>query len=338
MEYKLQKVNKAFRMFLKFTDWFVYQILGIGSNTSFGEALHFFVYDSLKILFLLFTIITIISFLRSYIDSEKIKKQIEKQPRFIAHTLAALLGAVTPFCSCSSIPLFIGFIEAGIPFGVAMTFLITSPMINEIAILVLAGVVGIKVTILYVATGLVVGIVGGYLLEKFGLKKYLQDYLLKQEIKKQEGCCCSCSYGNQKPITIADKLKDSFIYAKDLFKKIWSFVLIGVGFGAGLHGYVPTEFITQYLGASNFFAVPVSVLLGIPLYSDATTIIPIAQVLIEKGASIGTILVFMMSTVALSLPELIILTRVMKNALIIRFVAFMFVIFVLVGYFYNLVL
>lgn len=324
-------------MFLKFADWFAYQLLGISSDTSFGEALHFFVYDSLKILFLLFLIITIISFLRSYIDSEKIKKQIEKQPRFIAHTLAALLGAVTPFCSCSSIPLFIGFIEAGIPFGIAMTFLITSPMINEIAILVLAGVVGIKVTVLYVITGLVVGIIGGYLLEKFGLKKYLQDYLLKQEIKKQEGCC-SCSCGGQKPITVADKLKGSLIYAKDLFKKIWLFVLIGVGFGAGLHGYVPTEFITQYLGANNFFAVPISVFLGIPLYSDATTIIPIAQVLIEKGASIGTILVFMMSTVALSLPELIILTRVMKKALIFRFVIFMFIVFVLVGYFYNLVL
>ncbi|MCM1003447.1 MAG: permease [Candidatus Gastranaerophilales bacterium] len=325
-------------MFKNFADWFVYQILGISSDTSFGEALHFFVYDSLKILFLLFTIITIISFLRSYIDSEKIKKQIEKQPRFIAHTLAALLGAVTPFCSCSSIPLFIGFIEAGIPFGVAMTFLITSPMINEIAILVLAGVVGIKVTVLYVATGFVVGLAGGYLLEKFGLQKYLQDYLLKPKSTKQEVSCCSCTCGTKNPITAANKLKDSLFYAKDLFKKIWLFVLIGVGFGAGLHGYVPTAFIAKYLGAGNFFAVPVSVLLGIPLYSDATTIIPIAQVLIEKGASIGTILVFMMSTVALSLPELIILTRVMKKTLIVRFVVFMFVIFVLVGYFYNLVL
>lgn len=327
-------------MFIKFADWFVYQILGLSAETNLGSAIHFFIYDSLKILFLLFVIITTISFLRSYVDSERIKKAIEKQPRFIAHILAAFLGAVTPFCSCSSIPLFIGFIEAGVPFGVAMTFLITSPMINEIAILVLAGVVGLKVTILYVVTGVFVGIIGGYLMEKFGFKKYLQEYLLKAEQinSKYNNSCCYCCYKENKKETFKNRIKTSLSYAKELLSKIGLFVLIGVGFGAGLHGYVPTEFITQYLGSSNLFAVPIAVLCGIPLYSDATTIIPIAQVLIEKGANIGTVLVFMMATVALSLPELVILTRVMKKSLIIRFVLFMFITFVLVGYFYNLIL
>lgn len=325
-------------MFLKFADWFVYGILGLSSETNFGSALHFFVYDSLKILFLLFVIISIISFLRSFIDSKKLKNAIEKQPRFIAYFLAALLGAVTPFCSCSSIPLFIGFIEAGVPFGVAMTFLITSPMINEIAILVLAGVLGIKVTALYLLTGIFVGIIGGFLLEKLGFQNYLQDYLIKKVSAKNSTCNCSCSCKKENEITIKSKIKSSLKYTKDLLSKIWLFVLVGVGFGAGLHGYVPTELVTHYLGADNLFAVPIAVIFGIPLYCDATTIIPIAQVLIAKGASIGTVLVFMMSTVALSLPELIILTRVMKKSLLIRFVLFMFITFVLIGYFYNIIL
>ena len=164
-------------MFLKFADWFVYEILGLSESSHFGAAIHFFIYDTIKILFLLFSIISIIALLRSYIDNDKFKNYIEKQPKFIAHLLAAIFGAITPFCSCSSIPLFIGFMEAKISFGIAMSFLITSPMINEIAMLVLAGVVGLKVTVLYVVTGIIVGILGGYIMEKLGYEKYLQDYL-----------------------------------------------------------------------------------------------------------------------------------------------------------------
>lgn len=324
-------------MFKFIADLFVYQVLKLPQDSNLTSALHFFIYDSLKILFLLTIIITTISFIRSYIDSNEIKKNIEKQPRFIAHFLSAILGSITPFCSCSSIPLFIGFIEAGVPFGVAMTFLITSPMINEIAILVLAGILGLKITILYVLTGILVGIIGGYLMEKFGYKKYLQDYLLKlEEINTNKSSCCCCSKEKTKQ-TLKDEIANSLQYAKELLNKIWVFVLIGVGFGAFLHGYVPTEFITQYLGSNNMLAVPIAVLCGIPLYSDATTIIPIAQVLIQKGACIGTVLVFMMSTVALSMPEMIILSKVMKKQLIIKFVLFMFITFIIVGNFYNFI-
>lgn len=323
-------------MFLKFADWLVYQILGFSAQTSIGAALHFFVYDVLKILFLLFTIISLIAFLRSYIDSNKFKAYIEKQPKFLAHLLAALFGAITPFCSCSSIPLFIGFIEAKIPFGVAMSFLITSPMINEIAMLVLASVLGIKITAIYVVTGISVGVIGGFLMEKLGFKKYLQDYLKK--LGANTGCCsCSCS-GAKEVLTIKSRIKDAFIYTKDLMKKIWLFVLLGVGVGAFLHGYVPQEFFIKYMSNDNFFAVPLAVIAGIPLYADATTIIPIAQVLIQKGAAVGTVLVFMMATVGLSLPEMIILSRVMKKELIIRYVIFMFITFTIVGYFYNFIL
>lgn len=323
-------------MFLKFADWLVYQILGFSAETSSGSALHFFVYDVLKILFLLFTIISVIAFLRSYLDADKFKAYIEKQPKLLAHLLAALFGAITPFCSCSSIPLFIGFMEAKIPFGVAMSFLITSPMINEIAMLVLAGVLGIKITVIYVVTGITVGVIGGFLMEKLGFEKYLQDYLKK--LGANTGCCsCSCSE-TKEAITLKSRIKDALIYAKELFQKIWLFVLLGVGVGAFLHGYVPQEFFMKYMSDNNFFAVPLAVIAGIPLYADATTIIPIAQVLIQKGAAVGTVLVFMMEVVGLSLPEMIILSRVMKKELIIRYVIFMFITFTLVGYFYNYIL
>ncbi|MGN0004502.1 MAG: permease [Candidatus Gastranaerophilaceae bacterium] len=324
-------------MFLKFADWFVYQILGLSESSSFGTALHFFIYDVLKILFLLFTIITIIAYLRSYIDNAKLRNFIEKQPKFLAHILASVFGAITPFCSCSSIPVFIGFIEAGVPFGVAMSFIITSPMINEIAILVLAGIIGWKITVLYIVTGITVGAFGGMIMEKFGWGKYLQDYLFKLRNKTENSCGCSCSC-KKATQTIKERIIDSLIYAKDLFKRIWLFVLLGVGVGAFLHGYVPQEFFIKYMGGNNLLAVSLAVLAGIPLYADATTIIPIAQVLIDKGAAVGTVLVFMMAVVGLSLPEMIIISRVMKKELIIRFVIFMFIAFTLVGYFYNWVL
>ena len=323
-------------MFIKLADLFVYKILGFTPETSLGSALHFFVYDVIKILFLLFSIISIIAFLRSYIDNNKFKAYIEKQPKFIAHLLAACFGAITPFCSCSSIPLFIGFMEAKIPFGVAMSFLITSPMINEIAMLVLAGILGIKITLIYIFTGIIVGVIGGILMGKLGFEKYLQDYLKKIA---DNTTCCSCSCSSKKAeLSIISRIKEALLYAKDLMKKIWLYVLLGVGVGAFLHGYVPQEFFIKYMGNNNLFAVPIAVASGIPLYSDATTIIPIAQVLIQKGAAIGTVLVFMMAVVGLSLPEMIILSRVMKKGLIIRYVIFMFITFILVGYLYNLVI
>ena len=322
-------------MFLKLADWLAYNVFGLSADTNIGSTLHFFVYDTTKILFLLFFIILILSFLRGYIDNNKFKSFIEKQPRFAAHFLASLFGVITPFCSCSSVPLFIGFTEAGIPFGVSMSFLITSPMINELAILLLAGILGLKVSLIYVITGIIVGVIGGYLMELFGWQKYLQDYVINKQI---DNSCCPCQSGCNKVITLKRRLQEALNYSKDLMKKIWLLVLLGVGIGSILHGYVPQEFFMQYLNADNILSIPLSVLVGIPLYADITTIIPIAQVLIEKGSAIGTVLVFMMSIAALSLPEMIILSRVMKKELIIRFLLFMFLVFTGVGYFYNLIL
>ena len=323
-------------MFIKFADWFVYDLLNMPNNLKLAQSLHFFVYDTIKILFLLCSIIFSITFLRTYLNNQIIKRVIEMQPKFVAHLFASLFGAVTPFCSCSSIPIFIGFIEAGLPFGVAMSFIITSPMINEIAIVVLIGVIGIKITLLYLFTGIFVGIFGGMLMDKLGYSVYMQDYLNK--LASQKNCNCACNCDSKNSLTFNSRFKYSFSYTKDLVGRIWIFVLIGVAFGALLHGYVPEEFFLKYLGKDNFFAVPFSVLCGIPLYSDVTTIIPIVQVLIQKGAAIGTVLVFMMSVVGLSLPEMIILSKVMKKELILRYAIFMFVTFTIIGYIYNLVI
>ena len=299
--------------------------------------MHFFVYDILKIFFLLFVIIFIITYLKTYLNNDKFKTFIEKQPKIWGHILAAMFGAITPFCSCSSIPIFIGFIEAEVPFGVAMSFLITSPMINEIAILVLAAIIGWKITVIYILTGILVGIFGGILMETFGWGQYLQDYLLNKKSHKEGSCGCSCCCGGRKT-SPKERAEKALIYAKELLQKIWIFVLLGVGIGALLHGYVPQEFFITYMSGNNLFAVPLAVLAGIPLYADATTIIPIAQVLINKGAAVGTVLVFMMAIVAISLPEMIIIMKVMKKELIIRFVIFMCIVFILTGYFYNLCL
>lgn len=322
-------------MFSAVADYFVYHILNLSAQTNFGAALHFFVYDVLKILFLLCFIIFTISFLQTYLNPQKIKTYIEKQPKFLAHLLAALFGAVTPFCSCSSIPVFIGLIEAKIPFGIAMSFLITSPMINEIAMLVLAGILGIKITLIYIATGICIGMFGGYLLEKLGYAKYLQDYLRLNPLQFTPR---TCAVPVAPQILFSARINTAAQKTKVLLRKIWLFILLGVGVGAFLHGYVPQEFFLHHMQADNIFAVPLAVLVGIPLYADATTIIPIAEVLISKGSAIGTVLVFMMAVVGLSLPEMIILSKVMKRPLITRYLIFMALCFIGVGYFYNIIL
>ena len=311
-------------MFLAAADYLVYNVLSLSPDTSFGAALHFFVYDVLKILFLLSIIIFSISFLQTYLNPQKIKTYIEKQPKFLAHFLAALFGAATPFCSCSSIPVFIG-------------FLITSPMINEIAMLVLAGILGIKITLIYIAAGISIGMLGGFLLEKLGYAKYLQDYLRLNTLQfTPRTCSCSAPAAPQK--LFSARIQTAAQKTKTLLQKIWLFILLGIGVGSFLHGYVPQEFFLRYMQADNLFAVPIAVLAGIPLYADATTIIPIAEVLIAKGSAIGTVLVFMMAVVGLSLPEMIILSKVMKKPLIIRYLVFMAVSFILIGYFYNVTL
>jgi hypothetical protein len=244
--------------------------------------------------------------------------------------MAVGLGAVTPFCSCSSIPLFIGFVEAGIPLGVTMAFLIASPMINEVAVVLLAALLGWKVTALYVATGLAVGILGGLVVDRLKLERWVEDYVWQIRMGKAE-------------LPAADtSLKGRVDYAlgqvKEIVGRIWLYVLIGVGVGALLHGFVPQDFFTAYAGADNPFAVPLAVLAGVPLYSNATGVIPIAEALLGKGVPVGTVLALMMSIAAISLPEMIILRKVLKPPLIATFVGILFLAFVLVGYLFNFLL
>lgn len=311
-------------------DYITYNIAGMPIDTHLSHALHFFIEDVTKIFFLIALMTTIVSFFRSKLKPEKVRAYLEGKPKWLAYILAVVLGAITPFCSCSSIPLFIGFVEAGIPFGVTMAFLITSPMINEIAILVLASAVGWKLTCVYIATGLTIGIAGGVLMEKLGLEKYVEGYVYDIRMGKVPIAESTIN-------TFKERMAYAFNYTKDVIKKIWLYIVIGIGIGAFLHGYVPEEFLAEYTSADNFFSVPLAVILGIPLYSNATGIIPIAEALLSKGVPIGTVLAMMMSVVAISLPEMIILRKVLKPQLLIYFTAFMFFAFIIVGYLYNLI-
>jgi hypothetical protein len=280
----------------------------------------------------------LISFFRAKLDTNKLKVYLENKPKWIAYLLAVCLGAITPFCSCSSIPLFIGFIEAGIPFGVVMAFLITSPMINEVAVPILWTNVGTVVTVTYVMTGMIVGVLGGLFMDKMGFKKHLQDHLINKEEKTvEESGSCSCSCSAKKEKTFTYEVKYAYNYTKDTIRTIFPYVIFGIGVGALIHGYVPEQFFINHVSKDNLFAVPMAVLLGIPLYTDAIGIIPVAQVLLEKSVPIGTVLAMMMSVVAISLPEMILLKKVFKTKLVIYFALTLLFMFIFVGYLYNLI-
>jgi len=319
-----------FALFTLLADFLVYHLLALDAHSHLAEALHFFIEDVTKIFFLMTAMTTIVSFFRSRLNPEKVRHYLEGKPKWLAYILAVFLGAITPFCSCSSIPLFIGFVEAGIPFGITMAFLITSPMINEIAILILASAVGWQLAVIYVITGMSIGLIGGIIMEKFKLEKYVEGYVYDIQMGKQK-------VGGSQEQTFAERLSYAWGYAKGIVKKIWLYIIVGIAIGAFLHGFVPEEFFAKYTHAGNFFAVPIAVVLGIPLYSNATGVIPIAEALLGKGVPIGTVLAMMMSVVAISLPEMIILRKVLKVRLLAYFTLYLLIAFNFVGYFYNLI-
>lgn len=316
-------------MFKEIAIYVTYEIIKLQKGSYFADAVEFFIYDTLKIFFLLSTIIFIISFIRSYFPPEKTRKILSHKKLFIGNVIAALLGVVTPFCSCSAVPLFIGFIEAGVPLGVTFSFLIASPMVNEVAVVMLWGMLGWKVTVLYIATGLLVAVFAGIIIGKLRLEKWVEEYVY--EIKTfQELELYQMSF------------KERIEYAKssviEIIKRVWIFVIIAIGIGSIIHGYVPKDFIAKYAGPDNPFAVPIAVLLGVPLYANVAGVIPIASALIAKGLAIGTVLAFMMAVTALSLPEMIILRKVIKVPLLAVFVGIMTVAIILVGYLFNAIL
>ena len=311
-----------------FADWLVFTIIGLVPESRAGEALDFFIYDTLKIFLLLTTIIFVVAVIRSWFPPEKTKRMLSHKREYVGNVLAALLGIVTPFCSCSAVPLFIGFVESGVPLGVTFSFLISSPMVNEVALIMLWGLFGWKIALIYIGTGLVVAIVAGIIIGKMQLEKYVQDYVWKMQV------------GNAEIVeqTFREKLLYAQEYTYELLKKIWPYVVVGVGLGAFIHGYVPADFLARWAGRDNPFAVPVAVALGVPLYSNAAGVIPIVHALMEKGMAIGTVLAFMMAVTALSLPEAIILKNVLKNRLLFTFFGIVAVAIVCVGYLFNAIL
>lgn len=316
-------------IFTLMADAVTFDLLSLEKGTKLADAVHFFIEDTTKIFFLLALMIYIIGFARSYVSPEKVRVWLTGRSRFTGYVLAALLGALTPFCSCSSVPLFIAFLSAGIPLGVTMAFLITSPLVNEVAVVLLGEALGLQFTITYVGTGISLGIIGGFLIDTLKLNKWVEPYVwdikmpTPQNAEEAKGWYWREKYARGEAI--------------DIIKRVWLYVLIGVGLGAGLHGYVPQEWFMEHAGADNPFAVPVAVMAGIPLYSNATGIIPVAEVLLNKGVPIGTILAFIMSIVEISLPELLILRKVLKPQMLMFFVAFLFLAFIGVGYSFNII-
>nr|VFK40721.1 MAG: hypothetical protein BECKSD772F_GA0070984_10687 [Candidatus Kentron sp. SD]VFK46220.1 MAG: hypothetical protein BECKSD772E_GA0070983_10696 [Candidatus Kentron sp. SD]VFK79962.1 MAG: hypothetical protein BECKSD772D_GA0070982_107613 [Candidatus Kentron sp. SD] len=319
-----------FAVFSRLADVVVYDLMGLASDSRFGNAVHFFIEDVTKIFVLLFVIVFAIGFFRAILTPERVRNIVRGRSGFVTYPLAVGLGAVTPFCSCSSVPLFIGFIEAGIPLGVTMAFLIASPMINEVAVVMLAATVGWKVAALYVAAGLIVGMMGGLLIHAMGLEKWVEGYVWDIRMGRITVQGIGASLGA--------RLRYATEQVREIIGRIWLYVLIGVGLGAGLHGFVPQAFFLEYASKDNLFAVPLAVITGIPLYSNATGVIPIVEALMGKGVPIGTVLALMMSVAAISLPEMIILRKVLKVPLIIAFTAILFVAFIGVGYLFNAIL
>ncbi len=305
----------------------VFDLAGLAPESPLGAAAHFFVMDVAKILVLLTAVIYAMGWLRALLTPERVRAMMRGRSGPGARLMAVGLGAVTPFCSCSSIPLFIGFVEAGIPLGVTLSFLIASPMVNQVAVVVLAGVIGWQTTAIYVATGLTVAFVGGYVLQALKLERWVEDYVWKIHM------------GEAPKLEQDTSLRGRHAYAwnevRQIVGRIWKYVLIGVGVGAYIHGYVPADFIARIAGDGSVLSVVVAVLAGVPLYSDAVGVIPVAEALLGKGVPVGTVLAFMMAVIALSLPEMLILRRVAKWPLLGIFAAYLAVSFVLVGVTFN---
>jgi len=317
-----------FEVFTALADWTAFGLLGLAPGTKLADAVHFFVEDTTKIFVLLVAVVFVMGLFRTLLSPERVRGCIEGRSRGVGYVLAVLLGAVTPFCSCSSVPLFIGFLEAGIPLGVTMAFLITSPLVNEVAVVILASVMGWTMAAVYVAAGMAVGIVGGVLIDRLRMERHVEPYVW------------TIRMGAVARMEADTSLKGRVRYAwgevREIVGRIWPYVVAGIAVGSVLHGYVPQDLFARYAAADNPFAVPAAVLMGLPLYSNATGVIPVAEALIAKAVPIGTVIAFMMSVVAISPPEFIMLRKVLKVPMLAFFGGFLSVAFVAVGYLLNI--
>ena len=312
-------------------DWLTYGALGLSHGSHLGESVAFFLYDVPKILLLLTGMIFLVTTVRSFFSPEKTRRLLGGRRQGVGNVLAALMGVVTPFCSCSAVPLFIGFVESGIPLGVTFSFLIATPMVNEVALVMLLGLFGWQIAGLYFATGLVVAIVAGIAIGKVpNVERGVEDFVWQISVGEADVASFTPTW--------SQRFSQAWHSTREIVGKVWLYVVIGIAIGAGIHGYVPEDALAGILGESAWWSVPAGVLLGVPIYSNAAGIIPVVQALMAKGAALGTVLAFMMSVVALSLPELIILRRVLKLRLIATFVGTVAAGIVITGFIFNVVM
>lgn len=325
-----------FEIFTLFADWIVYDFLGLARQEKLGDALHFFIEDTTKIFVLLFVMIYLIALVRASLNVERIRDFLAGKHRAAGYALGAGFGAITPFCSCSSIPVFLGFTSAGIPVGITMAFLLTSPLINEVAVLLLVSLLGWEFTLLYVIAGVAVGILGGFFLDLIRAERWLQPFAAKA-YQKGRGTDPG-AVGQQAAAVLSMRERHQFAKGEtmEIIGRVWKWVFLGVGLGAALHGFVPQGWLEEHLGDGQWWSVPAAVLVGIPLYSNATGVIPVMESLIVKGLPVGTTLAFCMSTVAASFPEFILLKQVMQWKLLATLFLMLLISFTLVGWILNL--
>ena len=314
-------------MFDAFANALAFGVLGLDPSSHAGAAVQFFIMDVAKIFVLLFVVIYAMGLLRALVAPERVREFVRGRPDWQARGLAVSLGAVTPFCSCSSVPLFIGFVEAGIPLGVTFSFLIASPMINEVAAVILVGILGWKLAALYVVAGLVVAWFGGIVMQRFRPERWVEDYVWQIQVGKADLPKPDTTFAGRHHYALAE--------VREIVGRIWTWVLIGIGVGALFHGFVPAGWVSGNLGGDSWYTVPAAVVLGIPLYSNATGVIPVAEAMLGKGVAVGTTLALMMSVAALSLPEMLILRKVIQWQALALFAAVLAVAFTLVGWGFN---
>jgi uncharacterized membrane protein YraQ (UPF0718 family) len=315
-------------MFQWFADLVTYDLLRLSKGTHLADSLNFFLYDVPKIYFLLIVIVFLVAIIRTFLPPERIRQMLSHKKEFVGNILAAGLGIFTPFCTCSAIPLFIGMLESGVPLGVTMSFLVASPTVNEVALILLWGLFGWQVAVTYIISGLTIAVVSGLIIGRLKLEKEIEPFVFQVKSVRAEGA---------KSMTWPERLDYAVEYVKDIFSQVWLYVMLGVGLGALIHGYVPVEFVTTYAGRGNPFAVVIAVAIGVPLYSNAAGTIPVVQALIGKGLQLGTTLAFMMAVTALSLPEFIILRKVLKPKLLLTFFGTVALGIILIGYLFNLI-
>ncbi|WP_462325417.1 permease [Desulfoplanes sp.] len=315
---------------LGFSRFLAFDLLGLAPGSHLGEAVQFFVYDTPKVLMLLGIVVFGVGILRSFFTPERTRMILAGKSESVGNVLAALLGIVTPFCSCSAVPLFIGFVAAGVPLGVTFSFLIAAPMVNEVALVLLYGLMGWKVAGLYLVTGLGIAVVAGWVIGRLGMENHIEDWvrLARNDPAAGDGAVRS----------IQDRVRYGWRAVKDIVGKVWIYVVLGIAIGAGIHGYVPENFMAHIMGKSAWWSVPAAVTLGVPMYTNAAGIIPIVEALLGKGAALGTVLAFMMSVIALSLPEMVILRKVLKPRLIAVFVVVVAAGILFTGYVFNMVI